>query len=394
MSRRPPVAAASGEATIALAHDYLTQRGGAERVALMMAQAFPQSALHTTLYHRQSTFPEFADIDVQVSPLDRISLLRSHHRLAFPVLAPAVSSMYIEADVLLVSSSGWAHGIRTSGRKVVYCHSPARWLYQTHRYLGNGSATQGERARTLAARGAVRLLGAGLRRWDRQAAATAARYVANSTATRDAILRAYDIQAEVLPPPPALLPDGEESAVGGIEPGAVLCVARLLPYKNVDLVLQAVEQIPGMQLVVAGDGPDRTRLAEMARSSGRVRFVGRVSDPQLRWLYRTCTVLVAASYEDYGLSPLEAAGFGHPTIALRAGGYLDTVEEGRTGAFFEGPTVDSLRAALESFDPADYDPDALRRHAATFSRQQFGARLNAIVAEELDRRGAGPQPLK
>ncbi len=228
-------------AGVALAHDYATQRGGAERVALVMAQAFPGAALYTTLYEPATTYPEFAALDVRPSGIDRIGVLRRHHRAALPFLAPAVSGTApIDADVLLASSTGWAHGFRTTGRKVVYCHAPARWLYQSDRYVGGG-------ARALAYRGALGALGPSLRRWDRAAAASADRYLVNSTTTAAAVRETYGIDAEVLPPPPALTPGGPETPVPGLEPGFVLCVARLLPYKNVDVVIDAVQAVPGLR---------------------------------------------------------------------------------------------------------------------------------------------------
>ena len=107
---------------VALAHDYLTQRGGAERVVLAMHEALPLAPIHTSLYERATTFPEFADADIRVSALDRIGPVRRNHRLALPLLAPTVSSMRVDADVVLCSSSGWAHGVRTDGHKVVYSH--------------------------------------------------------------------------------------------------------------------------------------------------------------------------------------------------------------------------------------------------------------------------------
>jgi glycosyltransferase involved in cell wall biosynthesis len=378
LSRRHEV----GHSPVALAHDYLTQRGGAERVVLMMAEAFPEAPLYTTLYEPSTTWSGFEGTDVRVSPLNRASILRRHHRLALPLLAPAVSSTRIDAAVTIASSSGWAHGVRTAGRKVVYCHAPARWLYQSERYLGAGRADLADQFRLSAAQAALGLLGGAIRRWDQRAAMTAHRYLVNSTATRDAVSQAYGIDSEVLSPPPALLPDGDEHAMPGLESGALLCVARLLPYKNVDLVIQAVQRTRALRLIVAGDGPERAKLERLAGTSAQIHFVGRVSDPQLRWLYRHCGALIAASYEDYGLSPLEAAGFERPTVALRAGGYLDTVVEGRTGAFFDQPTVESISSALESFDAHHYSADILRSHAAAFSKSRFLARLRQVVNEE------------
>jgi len=121
-ARRDPVSGLR----VAIAHDYVTQRGGAERVVLALLRTFPQAALHTTLYEPATTYPEFADHEIHTSALNSVAAFRRDHRLALPLLAPAVSRMRIDADVVVASSSGWAHGIPTTGRRVVYCHTPAR----------------------------------------------------------------------------------------------------------------------------------------------------------------------------------------------------------------------------------------------------------------------------
>src|SRR5436190_19462163 len=115
---------------VALVHDYLTQRGGAERVVLAMMSAFPRAPLYTSLYEPETTYPDFRKADVRPLRINRIGLLRRNHRLALPLLAPAFSSLRVEADIVLCSTSGWAHGVHTGGKPVVYCHAPARWLSQ------------------------------------------------------------------------------------------------------------------------------------------------------------------------------------------------------------------------------------------------------------------------
>ena len=373
---------------VALAHDYATQRGGAERVALMMAEAFPGAPMVTTLHHPAGTFPEFGDLNLRTSGLNRFGLLRRSHRLALPLLAGAVDRTPIDADLVLASSTGWAHGFPVTGRKVVYCHAPARWLYQGDRYLGrdSGGAKQWLMTRSL------RALAPRLRDWDQRAAATADRYLANSTVTARAIQEVYGIEAEVVPPPPAMLPDGPEASLP-VEPGFLLCVARLLPYKNVDVVIDAVRLSPGRRLVVVGDGPERAALEQRVRDAGiadRVTLAGRVDDARLRWLYRNCSALVAASYEDYGLSPLEAAAFGHPSVVLHDGGYLDTVRGGVTGEFFPTPTAEDVAAAIDRALIRDWDADLVRAHAESFGLPRFVARLRAVVDAEL---GRTPAPL-
>jgi glycosyltransferase involved in cell wall biosynthesis len=335
-----------------------------------MARAFPDAAVHTSLYEPDTTFPEFADVDVRTSPLNHVAPFRSRHRWALPALAPTFSAMRVDADVVFCSSSGWAHGARVTGRKVVYCHAPARWLYQTDAYLaGAGAATNA----------AVRALVPELRWWDQRAARAADHYLVNSHHTQTMVRDAYGRDAEVLFPPVGIDLDGTVEPIAGIEPGFFLCVARLLPYKHVDAVVDAFAAVPHERLVVVGSGPEAARLR--ARAGGNVRFLHEVRDAQLRWLYSSARALLAASFEDFGLTPVEAAACGTATVALRHGGYLDTVIEGKTGRFFEEPVADSIAVAVREFDPAPFSAETLRAHAASFGEGVFAARLHDVAHE-------------
>ncbi|WP_427383657.1 glycosyltransferase [Janibacter sp. G56] len=243
---------------IAIAHDYLTQRGGAERVVLAMLRAFPDATIHTTLYDADGTFPEFRDADIRVSPLNRAGVLRRHHRAALPLLLPfAASGLNIDADLVIASSSGWAHGFPTTGRKLVYCHAPARWLYQSERYLGGDPRRSPVGLALLA-------LKAPLRAWDQRAAATGDTYLANSHVVRERIGEAYGIDAQVLPPPFAVDTTGPMEPVPTVaawaEGGYHLVVSRLLPYKNVDRIIDAFRGLPE-RLLVIGAGRSWTTCA-------------------------------------------------------------------------------------------------------------------------------------
>lgn len=361
--------------SVAIAHDYLTQRGGAERVVLALTRAFPGAAVHTTLYDPAGTFPEFGDVRVVTSPLDRVGWLRRDHRKALPVLAPATSAMRVAADVVVASSSGWAHGVRTDGVKVVYCHSPARWLYRTAEYLGADAG----RLKRLAAQG----LGPPLRLWDRRAARSADRYLANSSMIAGLVRQTYGIDADVLPPAPGLSADGPQHPVPELadwaDDGFHLTVSRLLPYKHVDQLLSAFRAMPHRRVVVVGHGPEAERLRALAPPNARL--LQHLSDEQLRWVYARATALVAPSLEDLGLTPLEAGGFGRPVVALRAGGYLDTVVEGVTGAFFEQPGAAQIRAAVESAGAQVWDAGRIRAHVAGFAEERFIERIRAVVDE-------------
>jgi glycosyltransferase involved in cell wall biosynthesis len=354
---------------VAIVHDYLTQRGGAERAVLSLCRAFPGAPLYTSLYDEASTFPDFRAYDVRTLWLDRLRPLRRHHRLALPLLPVAFGTTRVEADVVICSSSGWAHGVRAEGRTIVYCYSPAKWLYRRDDYLG-------ARPRR-AVRLGLRALDPLLRRFDREAAARADRYLVISTYIARQVREVYGIEADVVFPPGGLDVAGPSQPVAGIDPGYLLTVSRLLPYKNVSQIVDAFRTMPDRRLVVVGEGPERPRIA--ADAPANVRLVTRVNDAQLRWLYANAAGLVAASREDYGLTPVEAAAFGKPSAALGWGGFLDTVSPGRTGVFFDSPEPASIAAAIEQLAARRWDADTIRLHASEFSDARFIERIQAVV---------------
>jgi glycosyltransferase involved in cell wall biosynthesis len=147
----------------------------------------------------------------------------------------------------------------------------------------------------------------------------------------------------------------------------------------VDAVVEAFTDLPGERLVVVGQGPELERLR--LRAGANVQLVGAVDDDELRWLYANCVGLVAASYEDFGLTPLEAAAFGKPSAVLRYGGFVDTVRDGETGVFFDAPSSNAVRAAVARLRDGDWDEGILRTHAAGYSEAVFAERLRAVVAE-------------
>lgn len=356
---------------VAIVHDYLTQRGGAERVVLAMHAAFPVATIYTSLYERDFTFPEFSQFDIRTLPVDRVGLLRRNHHLAMPVLAPSFSRLVVDAAVTVCSSSGWAHGANVTGRKIVYCHNPARWLYQSEQYLGDEAG--------MVRRAAKRVLGPGLRRWDRRAAHTADRYIVNSTVVRQRVRDTYGIDAEVLHPPVAPRAD-EVRTPATIEPGFWLCVSRLLPYKNLTAVLSAFESLPDKRLVLVGQGPQEHQLR--ASCPRNVVITGEVDDAQLNWFYANCCGLVSASYEDFGLCPIEANAFGKPVAVLAWGGHLDTVEDGINGLFFDKPDPAAIAETLRRVEAESWSPRDLVEHSRRFEQPVFAKRLQEVVAAE------------
>ena len=354
--------------SVALVHDYLNQRGGAERVALELARMWPGAPLYTSLYRPASTFPEFADIDVRPSRLDRVPIdagfraLAPLYPLAFRDLGP------LREELVISSSSGWAHGVRTAPgvTHIVYCHTPARWLYRSDEHLGRTA-------------GALMLgpLKPSLRRWDRRAAARASVYVANCREVRERIRQIYGREAAVVYPPVDVdrftaRPRGER----------LLVISRLLPYKRVELVVRTATRA-GIGLDVVGTGPTAGALRRNAGPT--VAFHGRIDDRALIELIEGCRGLCVAATEDFGIVPIEANAAGKPVAAFAAGGALETITDGVNGALFHELTEESLLDAIERLDQLETSPEALRESAGRYSVHNFNRRFGAVVARALER---------
>jgi glycosyltransferase involved in cell wall biosynthesis len=228
---------------------------------------------------------------------------------------------------------------------------------------------------------------AALRRWDRHAAARPNLYVANSRHVADEIKRLYRRQAVVINPPVSLdrfapLDTPREGANG-----CYLVVARLLPYKRVDLAIKACMR-RGARLVVVGEGPEQAALMRLAGKN--IEFRPRLDDAELSRLYASAYALLQCGMEDFGIAPLEANASGRPVAAYAAGGALDTVIEGRTGVLFERQTEDSIYEALDRLETKQWNPDELRKHAASFGEERFAAQMRSTIQAALGR--AEPKP--
>lgn len=349
--------------SVVIAHDYLTQRGGAERVALELAKTFPGSSILTSVYDPDGTFPQFRDLDVRTFGLERLPMVRRDPRLALPVLADIFRHHEADADVLVCSSSGFAHLVRNRGAKIVYCHNPPRWLYQWDDY----------RMRLpVPAQLAMRRLRDRLLRLDRQGAREATLYIANSSNSAGRVRAAYGRDAHVVHPPRGLDPSGPQRPVPDLEPGYVLTVGRSRGYKRTDLLLEAVAGMPDVRLVTVGCRPEPHWPAN-------IRQLVDISDEQLRWLYAHARALLVCSHEDFGLCPVEAFGFGVPVGASQEGGYLETCVEGLTGVWLDCSSMTTLRRSIGELLRREWDAGAIRRHGERWTSPVFSEQMRAAV---------------
>lgn len=241
-------------------------------------------------------------------------------------------------------------------------------------YLGESSG--------LAKRIMLKVLDTPLRIWDRRAAASADRYLAISTVVQKRIADAYGFSSTVLPAPFTVESAPEEpiadaEAFLGSSP-FYLCISRLLPYKNVDKVMEAFAGTE-RTLVVVGRGPEADRLRKL--KSDNVLMLSDLTAGQMTWLYTRCNAVIAASYEDYGLTPIEAGYHGKPSAVLRWGGFLDTVEEGVSGLYFDEPAPEAIREAVDELERTTWEPLKIQAHVEQFSEERFAAELIAAVAD-------------
>lgn len=351
---------------VAVVHDYLNQCGGAERVALELARTWPGSPVYTSLYRPASTFEAFAEQDIRTTFLNRAPVDRAFRALA-PLYPLAFRSLGTLAEQVVVSSSsGWAHGVRTAPESlhVVYCHTPARWLYRPEEHLGRslGPVLLGP------------LLGP-LRHWDQAAARRADVYLANSEQVRRRIREVYGRESQVVYPPVDV-----ERFVPSPRGDRLLVISRLLPYKRVDLVIRAASRA-GVGLDVVGVGPALDELRSFAGPG--VVFHGRVDDEALRQLLEACRALCVAATEDFGITPVEANAAGKPVVAFGAGGVLESVEDGITGALFDELTEEAMLQALARADTLSTTPEEIAARARRFSVPSFRERMRAVVAAAL-----------
>jgi glycosyltransferase involved in cell wall biosynthesis len=365
-------ARALSSSNVAIVHDYLNQLGGAERVVLELSHMWPEAPIYTSLYRAGSTFPGFEGHDVRATILDRLPVDRGFRNL-FP-LYPAAFRMLgeIDADVVLASSSGWAHMARVTpgALHVVYCYTPARWLYQPEHLQIQDTHS----LRLAMARPALRRF----RRVDRKAALRADLYIAISANVQRRIRSTYGIDAAMVPPPVDIArfrptPRGER----------LLVVSRLLPYKHVELLVRAATRA-GMGLDVVGDGPLLPTLRQIAGPG--IRLHGAVDDDVVVELMQDCNAVCVAAEEDFGLVAVEAQAAGKPVVAYGRGGALETVDEGFTGVFFHERTEESVIAAITASERVDTSPECIAERARRFSPAAFRARLAQVLEEALERK--------
>lgn len=357
---------------VALVHDYLNQMGGAEKVLLALHDLYPDAPIYTSIYAPDRVDSRFRSCDIRTSAMQRLPLVKKRHQPFLPLFPQAFERMDLRAyDLVISDSSAFAKGVvtRPETLHICYCHTPMRWAWNYEDYVERERL--GRLARTVLPRFITRL-----RQWDYATAARVDHFVANSPAVMARIAKYYRRESVYIPPPVETL----RFAVSAEHDDYFLIVSRLVPYKRIDLAVQAFSAL-GLPLRIIGKGRDEARLRKMAAKN--VTFLGHLPDEQVRAQMSRCRAFIFPGEEDFGITPVEAQACGRPVIAYGAGGALAMVREGQTGVFFGEQTPAALVEAVRGFRDEQFDPATIRRHAEEFDTARFSRRFLRFVDEKM-----------
>jgi glycosyltransferase involved in cell wall biosynthesis len=359
---------------VALVHDYLNQYGGAERVLEAFCEIWPQAPIFTLVYSRERTGYAFDGRKIRCSFLQKVPLVKKYHR-PFLMLMPLGIEQFdlSKYDLVISDSASFAKGVITHPKTlhICYCHTPTRYVWDdSHKYIK-------EFAYPSLIKKMVPSFLNYLRVWDEAASARPDKYLANSQFVARRIKKYYNREAQVIYPPVKT----KNFYLADCPKNYFLLLARFLPYKKVDLAIEAFNRL-GWPLKIIGDGPEKKRLKKMAKPN--IEFVGLVSDAELKNYFANCRAFVFPQEEDFGITAIEAMSAGRPVVAFRAGGALEFIKENETGIFFEEQSVDALVEALKKIEKMKFNSQAIREHALQFDSENFKKKIKEFVALSLE----------
>ncbi len=359
---------------VAIVHDWLTGMRGGEKVLEAICELYPEAVLYALVRVKGSVSAPIERHDIRTSPAQWLPSAGRRYRHYLPLFPTAVELLDLdEYDLVLSSSHCAVKSVIRSGRAthVCYCHSPMRYAWdQFPAYFGP------DQVGPLASR-LLRPVLARMARWDAETAGRVDAYIANSRYVAGRIRRYYNRRSAVVYPPvdtefyhPGRLPEG------GGRSRRFLVVSALVPYKRIDLAIEAC-RLAGAPLTIVGRGPEEARLRRLAGPD--VQFLGWRPDAEIRTLYGEATAVLLPGVEDFGMVPVEAQACGTPIVALGSGGACETVEDGVTGVLVQDASARGFADGLARLEALTLDRAAIRTHAERYARQRFMTEFQAAV---------------
>ncbi|HEY9771529.1 MAG TPA: glycosyltransferase [Coleofasciculaceae cyanobacterium] len=359
---------------IALVHDYLTQRGGAERVFELLCSYFPQADIFTSVYNPDNTI-SLGNRQVNTTALQYLPGATRYFRLFAPLYYPMFRTIDLgDYDLVISSTSSFAKAVRTkaSATHICFCHNVTRFLWDTPTYLQQYSNYKKYYF-------LIEKVFSHMRKVDLKYASEPDLYIANSSTVAERIRQYYGRTSVTINYPI----DSKNFYFSDSKDDFYLVACRLFGYKKVAVIIEAFNQLQ-LPLWIIGDGPERKQLE--AQANDNIQFLGYVSDRRRRELMAKAKTVVVAALEDYGLVPVEANASGTPVISYGAGGVLDTQIPGKTGVFFKSQTADALIQAILAAEKIQWDGRQIRHHAlSNFSELVFFEKVTQVIESVCDR---------
>ncbi|MBU1092370.1 glycosyltransferase [Patescibacteria group bacterium] len=355
---------------IAIVADWLTSRGGAERVVVALAEAFPHADIFTSVF-KPEIFPEFAHRKVKTSFLQTMPLGKKHQ--LWPTLRPlAFELLNLDSyDIVISSASAEAKGVITKPETlhICYCHTPTRYYWSHyHYYLKHPEFGWLNPLVQLVLPSLINKL----RLWDRVAADRVDVFIANSRTTQTRIKKYYERESVIVHPPV----DASRFSISNEVGDYYLIVGRQTAYKRTDLAITAFNSLK-LPLKVVGTGPALKKW--MLGAKKNISFLGRLSDAEVAKYLSGCRALIMPQEEDAGIVPLEAMASGRPVVAFGRGGATETIIDGKTGVFFDQQTPVALAEAVERSQTIAWQPTVIQQHAHKFDTSNFKNKIKEFI---------------
>jgi len=364
---------------IAIVHDELMRRGGAEQVVITMLKAFPEADVFTLAYNAEGTYPEYKNYNIKTSKLQFLSKsVKWMQRLFFPFGIAAMKNLKVRGyDVVIISNTHSAKyvDIDSKAKVFIYTYTPFRLAWNPTSYSQYNNS-----------KGIIRLIFDKtieiLKNIDKKAAQRGDYFMGMTEETAQRIRDAYGVTDIKLIPPDVKT---KNFHVSNKPKEYYLLVSRLEYYKKADLAIEAFNKL-GLKLIVVGNGTKAEELKQLAENN--IDFRKGLSSEELAELYANCKALIFPQHEDYGITPLEANASGRPVIAYGVGGVLETMipytndATKATAIFFKEQTIESLIEAVKLFETLEFDPDFIRSNAERFDENVFQEELKKFVLEK------------
>jgi len=360
---------------IAIIHDWLTGMRGGEKVLELLVGLYPNADIFTLLWIKGSVSPKIEKHYITTSFLQKFPFINKRYRYYLPLFPIAIESFDLNGYDLVISSSHCvAKGVipPPHARHICYCHTPMRYIWNMYfDYFG--------KERNVLTGLIYKSVAHHLRIWDVSSSERVDSFIANSANVANRIKRYYNKPAKVIYPPVDTdfyypMPDRL------LKESYYLIVSALVPYKRVDLSIEAFNQT-GQKLVIIGEGPEKKYLVKKAKSN--ITFYGWATNEQLRMWYSHCEALIFPGEEDFGIIPVEAQACGSPVIAYGKGGATETIIDRVTGIFFDKQRKEDLIQAIKTHETMVYDKKKIIANAKRFSNKMFfdcfKAHVNQII---------------